>query len=126
EIETHAGATTVHAIGTVEGAPKATNLDIDVKAGRAEDVMRPFIHGEVPITGSVWLHSHAYLEPTVQGRRFLQRLHVTGAFDVPAERVTNRKTEQNLTAFSHRAQGKKDSDSSQQGENPAATADTLS
>src|SRR5579859_4262579 len=125
EIEAHAGSTTIHAIGTVQGSPKATNLDIDVNAGRAEDVMRPFIHDEVPVTGFVWLHSHAYLEPDGNGRRFLQRLYVTGTFNVPAERITDRKTEQNLTAFSHRAQGKKDSDSS---DNPPSSgnADALS
>ena len=122
DIEAHAGDSTVHATGAVQGSPKATNLDFEVKRGRAEDVMRPFIGHEVPITGSVWLHGHAYLEPDGHGAGFLHRLHVTGAFDVPAERVTDQKTEKSLTDFSHRAQGKKDSDS---GDKPAA-ADTLS
>jgi hypothetical protein len=122
DIELRTGATTIRAIGAVQGSPKATNIDIDVKGGRAEDVMQPFIHDEVPIAGSVWLHSHAYLEPDHHGGGFLHRLHVNGVFDVPAERVTNQKTEKSLTDFSHRAQGKKDSDS---GEKPA-NADTLS
>lgn len=110
DIEAHTGTTTIHAIGTIEGSPKSTNLDIDVKGGRAEDVLRPFIRHEVPITGSVSLRGHAYLEPDGNSRGFLQRLHFTGAFDVPAERVTDHKTQINLTAFSHRAQSKKDSD----------------
>ncbi len=126
EITAHTGATTVIAIGTVEGAPKATNLDIEVKGGRAEDVMRPFIHDEVPVSGSVWLHSHAYLEPGGKDRGFLQRLHVTGAFDVPAERVTDRQTQQNLTAFSHRAEGKKDSDLKDENRASSASVDALS
>ena len=122
-IELHAGATTIHAIGAVEGAPKATNLDIEVKAGRAEDVMRPFITHEVPITGAVWLRAHAYLAPQGRGLRFLQRLHVMGAFHVPAERVTDTQKEKSLTAFSQRAQNdkdKKDSDADN------ANTDTLS
>jgi hypothetical protein len=122
DIGLHTGATTVHAMGSIQGAPKATNLDFVVKGGRAEDVMRPFISHEVPIAGSVWLRGHAYLEPDGHGRGFLQRLHVTGFFDVPSERITDQKAEKNLTDFSHRAQGKKDSDQQAAG----ANADTLS
>jgi hypothetical protein len=121
QIEVRTGATTVHAIGMIQGSPKATKLDIDVKRGRAEDVMRPFLRGEVPITGTVWLHSRAYLEPGAHGSGFLHRLHVSGSFDVPAERVTDEKTEKSLTDFSHRAQGKKDPDAER-----ATNADTLS
>lgn len=112
-IELRTGATTIQAIGAVQGSPKATNLDITVNGGRAQDVMRPFIHDEVPITGSVWLRSHAYLEPQGNGG-FLHRLHITGVFDVPAERLTDKETERSLTDFSHRAEGKKDSDQSDQ------------
>lgn len=109
DVELHTGATTIRAIGTVQGSPKATNLDIEVKGGRAEDVMRPFIHEEVPVAGAVWLRSHAYLEPNHEGAGFLHRLHVSGNFNVPAERLTDKKTEKSLTDFSHRAEGKKDS-----------------
>ena len=128
DIGAHTGTTTIHAIGTIEGSPKSTNLDIDVKVGRAEDVLRPFIRHEVPITGSVSLRGHAYLEPGGNGRGFLQRLHFTGAFDVPAERVTDGKTQKSLTAFSHRAQSKKDSDVRIDNNDrpPSATMDALS
>jgi hypothetical protein len=122
DIEAHMGATTIHAIGNIQGSPKATNLDIDVVHGRAEDVMRPFIHQDVPITGSVWLRSHAYLEPDRQGAGFLHRLHVNGTLDVPAERVTDRDTEKSLTAFSERAQDKK----SKELDPSSAPKDTLS
>ena len=111
-IELHTGSTIIRASGSVQGSPKATNVDIDVKRGRAEDVMRPFIHNDVPVTGAVWLHSHAYLEPDGHSARFLHRLHVNGVFDVPAERVTDEKTEKSLTDFSHRAQDNKDTESS--------------
>ena len=125
EIEAQTGATTVHAIGTVQGSPKSTNMDIDLKGGRAEDVMRPFISSEVPISGSVWLRSHAYLEPRGHGG-FLHRLHITGVFDVPAERVTDKQTEKSLTDFSHRAQGKKDSGRNDDEKSARANADALS
>jgi hypothetical protein len=129
-IDAHTGATEVRATGIVqgsparEGSPKTTNLDFEVRGGRAEDVLRPFIHDDVPITGSVWLRGHAYLAPPGHGARFLQRLHVTGVFNVPAERVSDAKTEKSLTAFSQRARGKSVRDPSQ----PSAgkSADALS
>jgi hypothetical protein len=131
-IEARAGRTIVHANGTVQGSPhqdssgKASNFDIDVRAGRAEDVLRPFIHGDVPITGSVWLHSHAYLAPTGEGGGFLHRLHVDGTFDVPAERMSDRDTEKSLSDFSRRAQGKKAPDSGEDAGESSRAADVLS
>jgi len=103
-IELTIGPTTIHATGSIAGAPKKTNLDISVDRGRAEDVMRPFIHGDVPITGPVSLKSHAYLGPPGDG--FIARLRVNGTFNVPAERISDRDTEKSLSAFSQRAQGK--------------------
>jgi hypothetical protein len=130
-IEAHTGRTTVHAIGTVQGAAdqnssgKVSNFDIDVQAGRAEDVLRPFISDDVPITGSVWLRSHAYLAPSGAGGGFLHRLHVTGTFNVPAERVSDRDTEKSLSAFSERAQGKK-TPGEDAGKDSTSAADVLS
>ena len=140
-IEAHTGRTTIRAIGTVQGSSgegssdqdpsgKTSNFDIDVQAGRAEDVLRPFIADDVPITGSVWLRSHAYLAPTGAGGGFLHRLHVTGTFDVPAERVSDRDTEKSLSAFSERAQGKKTPDEDphkpDQAKSSSPAADVLS
>ena len=65
--------------------------------------MQPFIHDEVPITGPVWLKSHAYVGPPGDG--FMERLRVTGIFNVPAEKVSDRETEKSLSAFSERARG---------------------
>jgi hypothetical protein len=133
DIEAHTGKTTVHATGTVQGSPdqdssgKAANFDIDVQAGRAEDVLRLFMHDDVPITGSVWLRSHAYLAPSGEGGGFLHRLHVDGTFDVPAERMSDRDTEKNLSAFSQRALGKKAPDSGgNAGEGSSPPGDVLS
>jgi hypothetical protein len=105
-IDATTGKTNIHASGTVQGAPKTTNLDIDVKSGRAQDLMRPFITGQVPVTGSVWLHARAVLAPSTGHNEFLHRLHVIGSFDVPAQRVTDTQTEKSLTDFSKRAQDK--------------------
>ena len=96
-------ATNIHAVGTIKGAPKLTNFDINVDNGRAQDVMQPFVHRDVPITGTVWLKSHAYVGPPGDG--FMERLRVTGTFDVPNQRLTDEKAEKSLSAFSERARG---------------------
>jgi hypothetical protein len=107
QIEVKSDRTTVHASGEVAGSPKTANLDIAIQRGRAEDVLRPFLHRQVPIVGPVALHGHAYVGPSGRGIPFLQRLRVNGVFDVPSERLADAKTEQTLTAFSQRAQSKK-------------------
>jgi hypothetical protein len=109
DLEIHAidltvGASHIHATGSIKGDAKATNLDIAVDRGRAEDLMQPFIHDAVPIAGPVALKSHAYLGPP--GNGFMEKLRLTGSFDVPAEKITDKETEKNLSAFSQRAQGK--------------------
>ena len=64
DVEVTSGRTKVRAHGQVAGSPKITNLDIAVDSGRAEDVLRPFMHRQVPVLGPVVLHSHAYIGPT--------------------------------------------------------------
>lgn len=115
------GASTIQASGTIEGNPKKTNLDIRMDHGRVEEVMRPFIHGDVPIAGPASLQSHAYLGPPGDG--FIARLRLNGNFIVPSERVTNKKVEQDLSDFSRRAQG---TDKPGEGENGSGPADVVS
>jgi len=103
-IDTKTGTTTIHMQGGIVGSPKVIDVDINVVAGRTQDILRPFIRVDSPIAGTVWLKSHAHVDAAGHGVHFLDRLHVDGSFDVPAERLTNRKTEQELSAFSQRAQ----------------------
>jgi hypothetical protein len=106
-VELKIGATAIEAQGRIAGSPKVTDVDATVTRGRVEDLLRPFLHEPVPVAGVVWLHSHAHLEAARKGRKFLQRLQMDAALDVPAERLTNRAKEQELSAFSKRAQGLK-------------------
>jgi hypothetical protein len=103
-IDAKNGATTIHVQGGIVGSPKVIDVDIDVPAGRVQDVLRPFIRVDSPVAGILWLKSHAHVDAAGNGVPFLDRLHVTGTFNVPAERLTDRKTEQELSAFSDRAQ----------------------
>lgn len=105
QIDVKTGATALSAAGWVRGSPKVTELDVEVEKGRAEDLLGPFLKHTPPITGMVWLKSHAHLDPSVHGAKFLDRLKMDGTFSIPRERLTSRSTEQSLTAFSERAQG---------------------
>src|ERR1700739_220067 len=118
--------TNIHAVGSIKGDPKLTTFDINVEHGRAEDVMQPFVHDEVPITGPVWLKSHAYVGPPGDG--FMERLRVTGTLNVPAEKISDRQSEKSLSAFSERAQGNREPNTGVDSDNkPAdATKDVLS
>ena len=125
-VEVRTGTTTVHVQGNIVGAPKATNLDLSVTNGRAEDILRPFLHDEAPLAGAVSLRSHAYLAPSREGLKFLQRLQVDGSFDIPAERLTSRATEKELSAFSGRARGLKPAEEVSTPGGQSGSADVLS
>lgn len=99
-VEATSGRTTIHAQGQVAGSPKITTLDLAMDYGHAEDVLRPFMHQNVPVTGAASLHSHAWVGPT--GKPFLERLRLDGRFDLPAAAVTNPEIEHGLSAFSTR------------------------
>ncbi|HUD56111.1 MAG TPA: AsmA-like C-terminal region-containing protein [Terracidiphilus sp.] len=122
QVVAKSGETIVVASGGIVGSPKITNIDVSVAKGSTQDVLRPFFHDKVPIAGPVWLRAHANVGPGGQGASFLKRLHVNGAFNVPAERATDKATEKSLSDFSQRAQKKKaDDDTAQDG-----TTDALS
>ncbi|HYK37853.1 AsmA-like C-terminal region-containing protein [Alloacidobacterium sp.] len=107
EIKGTLGDTTVSAAGTVAGtpnAPKATDLDLTVTRGRAQDLLHPFLEDRPPIAGVVSLKAHAHLTPQQNHAKFLQRLSVDGGFHLPDERVNDPAKEKTLTEFSERAQ----------------------
>lgn len=96
------GSTTVTGVGRITGSPKVTNFDLEVIHGRVEDVLRPFNHGSVPLTGPLDLTANAVVSPSGNGRKFLDRLSMAGNLHLPAERMTNARIEQKLSDFSAR------------------------
>jgi hypothetical protein len=108
-VDAKTAETTIHVQGGIVGSPKVIDVDISVLGGRVQDVLRPFIQDKVPVAGLVWLRSHAHVDAPRKGSDFFERLRLDGTFDVPTERLTDRNTEQKLSAFSQRAQGAKTS-----------------
>lgn len=104
-IDAREGETPIHVQGSVAGSPKVTDLDFAVDKGRVQDILHPFLSGKPPIAGPMWLKGHVHVDPGGHGPEFLQRLKVDGVFAVPAERLTDQKTEKTLSGFSERAQG---------------------
>lgn len=116
-------STVVLASGSTAGTPrKSTQVDLVVRQGRAEDLLRPFVSKPVPIAGPAALHAHVKLDPTQPNRGFLDRLHVAGAFDIPAEQITKPDLRRSLLAFSLRAQNKKVPDSVKDSPDPPVGA----
>jgi hypothetical protein len=105
QIEAKIGTTKVEVGGQIVGSPKVTDVEIAVTRGRAEDLLRPFVRSAPPVTGVVWLKTHAHVAAGGNGAKFLDRLQMDGGFNVPAERLTNHSTETELSSFSQRAQG---------------------
>jgi AsmA-like C-terminal region len=106
-VDVRMGSSVIHAEGNIAGSPKLTSIDLLVKKGRVEDLLRPFLTSETPVTGPVFLHGHANLAAAGSDASFFERLTMSGAFSVLGERFTDTTTERNLTAFSQRAQGLK-------------------
>lgn len=124
-IEVRTGMTVIHAGGAVVGSPKVTDIQMHLIKGRVEDLLGPFLHDRVPVTGVVWLSSKTHVAPDRHGEKFLRRLTLQGSFDLPAEKLTDRATEQSLTAFGARAQGAS-SGKDQPGDPARAAADVVS
>jgi AsmA-like C-terminal region len=102
-VDVHTGRSVIHAEGEIAGSPKITRVDLMVKNGRVEDVLRPFMTSQSPITGPLKLEGHAYLAPASPGTSFFERLKMDGGFHAPGARFTDITTERDLTAFSQRA-----------------------
>ncbi len=71
EIEGTLGATKVNASGNVAGTPntpKATDLDLTVKKGRAQDLLHPFLESQPPIEGMVSLIYFSAMDPPRRDR----------------------------------------------------------
>lgn len=124
-VDVRTGETVVDASGTFSGSPKRTRLEMRVDRGRVQDLLRPFLHEAVPVTGPVWLTTQAEVGPGGAGKTFLQRLTMNGAFHLPQDRLTRPSTAKSLAAFSAREEGAS-SKPGEPGNAASASGDALS
>jgi hypothetical protein len=100
--------TTVFAKGAVTGTKgvkgRTTSLDVAIKDGRIEDLLRLAVKGEKPLmVGRVALHTGFKLPPGE--RDVMEKLMLDGAFDVGAAQFTNPGVQDKLSGMSQRARG---------------------
>ena len=100
--------TTVFAKGAVTGTKgvkgRTTALDVAIKDGRIEDLLRLAVKGDKPLMiGRVGLHTGFKLPPGE--RDVMEKLMLDGAFDVGAAHFTNPGVQEKLSGMSQRARG---------------------
>lgn len=105
--------TSVEAEGSIAGRSgqkgKTTSLDLTIRNGRIQDVMRLFIKApRPPLNGMASFRAHVTIPP--EGRPFLQEVQLTGDFGIGGGRFTKPSTQDRVDKLSERAQGEKEED----------------
>jgi hypothetical protein len=105
--------TKVLAKGEIAGHPdepgKTAAIDLSVRDGRVQDVLRLFVRApKPPLDGTVSLSAHVVIPP--EPRPFLQRVRVTGDFRVSDGRFVKTSTQASVDTLSDRARGEKPKD----------------
>jgi len=91
-------------VGTKGVKGRTVNLNVSIKEGRIEDLLRLAVKGDQPpLTGRVALQTDFHLPPGE--RDVIERLELQGRFDVDEGRFTNRAVQQKLAGMSRRARG---------------------
>jgi AsmA-like C-terminal region len=102
--------TLVTANGQIASEPgerrKTTSLDLAVKDGRIQDVLRLFVKEmHPPLNGTANLRAHVIVPP--EGRQFLEEVQLTGNFDVASGHFTKPDTQTKIDQLSDRASPEK-------------------
>jgi hypothetical protein len=109
-VETVIVKTKVLARGSIEEEPgprsKVTSLDLNVRNGRIQDVLRLFIkEARSPIAGAISFRAHVTIPP--EGRPFEREVILVGDFGIDESRFTKLETQKKVNNLSERAEGKK-------------------
>jgi hypothetical protein len=96
-------------VGTKGVKGRTVNLNVEIKEGRIEDLLRLAVKGEEPLLrGRVGLETDFHLPPGE--RDVIDRLELQGKFDVDAAKFSDPKVQQKLTGMSRRARGLDDNE----------------
>ena len=102
DVHATADHTKINASGTIDRT-QGSHITINVPSGRAQDLMRMFVHEGSPITGVATLHADAFIPPDHQ--HFLKSLQVKDSFALTGMRFTDAQTQHTMDGFSQRASG---------------------
>src|SRR5439155_4994592 len=100
--------TSLTARGAIVGAEgvkgRAINVHVLIEQGRVEDVLRLGVKGDKPVmTGALALHADMNLP--AGPRDVMDRLKLTGSFQVNGAKFTNAEIQTKLSDLSERARG---------------------
>ncbi len=108
QVMAHFLRTSLEARGKVEGTSgvkgKAITLDVTVREGRVEDLMRLAVRGKPAMAGAVSFQTRFVLPPGVED--ITDQLYLNGAFGIRAAQFTSPEVQQKVDALSKRAQGR--------------------
>ena len=124
-VRSHFQRTTVLSSGGVTGQPgqpgKAVALEMTVKDGRIDDLLRLIMEDKNPsMTGSVSLHAKVRVPPGPPG--FLKKLNLEGDFGIGNERFTNAEVQVPINRLSESARGE---NKQQQADDPETVLSNL-
>jgi hypothetical protein len=88
---------------------KTASVDLAVREGRIQDVLRLFVRGpKPPLNGTTSFRAHVVIPP--EDRTFLQKLRLTGDFGIAGGEFTKPSVQTNVENLSERARGAKPAD----------------
>jgi AsmA-like C-terminal region len=105
--------TRVLARGTIAGRPgtegKFASIDLAVKGGRIQDVLRIFVKApKPPLNGTTDFRAHVVIPPG--DAPFLKKVVLVGDFGIADAQFTKDETQESVTQLSERGAGKKPED----------------
>jgi AsmA-like C-terminal region len=124
QVETSFLQTSVASSGSIAGKPgqkgKTTSLDVEVKKGRVQDLLRLFVKAEhPPMNGETSLKAHVIIPS--QAGPFLKKLALSGDFGIGEGAFTKPSVQTRVDEMSKSARGeKKDKDKSKAKPEPGA------
>jgi hypothetical protein len=88
---------------------KTTSVDLAVRDGRIQDVLRLFVRGlKPPLNGTTSFRAHVVIPP--EDRTFLQKVRLTGDFGIAGGEFTQPSVQTNVNILSEKARGAKPAD----------------
>jgi hypothetical protein len=95
--------------GQIGQRGKTTSMDLTVREGRIQDVLRLFVRAsKPPLNGTTSLRAHVVIPP--ERRPFIEKVRLTGDFGIDGGQFTKSSTQTKIDNLSEKARGAKPQD----------------